>query len=175
MLPEFEVKAVRAAYANSSSEEIMEARNRSAKFPKAVEQTELLQQILEERLADEAKQQSAAEWSKAHTLPERGKKLTPGERKAKELERLKRLTKDGTVIPFVAPESPYRSQQEYEQPQKTRRVLQPKRDPRSCTTCSPDKPGPDCGGQCSVAGFWEARIMTPSEMAAADAKRGSKP
>jgi hypothetical protein len=172
-MQDWEIEAVRKAYATSSSDEIMEARNRAAKFPKAAETVKLLQQILEERMAEE-REQSPAAWSKANTAPERAKTVTPEERQAKELARLKRISKNGTVIPFVTPESPYRDQRDYDQRTRTN-TSSLKRDPRSCTTCSPSKPGPDCGGQCTQPGFWQARMMTRSEMAAADTKRGEKP
>ena len=100
-MQDYEIEAIRKAYSNSSWQDISDARDRALKFPKAAEAAELLQQLLEEKLADEEKQkQSPAEWSKANPTPERTKTLTLKERKAKELEHLKKVTKDGTVIPF---------------------------------------------------------------------------
>ncbi len=162
-MQDYEIEAIRKAYATSSWQEICDARDRALKFPKAAEAAELLQEILEERLAEDEKQkQSAAEWSKANTVPERAKTLTPEERKAKELAHLKRITKNGTVVPFVTPESPYRNQRDYDQAHKKSEPAP--RSPFSCPNCSPGKPHESCTGHCtSDPVFFERRVMSLQE------------
>ncbi len=162
-MQDHEIEAIRKAYATSSWQEISEARDRAMQFKNTAEQVELLQQILEERLAEDEKQkQSAAEWSKANTVPERTKTLTFEERKAKELAHLKRITKNGTVVPFVTPDSPYRNQRDYDQAHKKSEPAP--RSPFSCPNCSPGEPHDSCTGHCSSDPvFFERRVMSLQE------------
>jgi hypothetical protein len=160
---DWEIEAVRKAYADSSVDEVRDAWERSAKHPKAVEQTALLKTLLEEKMALEKEQQeSASAWSAAITVPERKKPLTPAERKAKELARLKRITRNGTQIPFAAPPPLYRNQQEYDQMHK--KSIPAPRSPFSCPDCRPNTPAPSCTGAClSDPIFFQRRVMSVQE------------
>jgi hypothetical protein len=67
-----------------------------------------------------------------------------------EIRRVRIESNDGRVIPRCK-EPIYLHTTRYDLFEKSRPRV--KRDPRSCTTCTRDKRGPDCGGQCEVAGF----------------------
>jgi hypothetical protein len=160
---DWEIEAVRKAYADSGVDEVRDAWERSAKHPKAIEQTALLKTILEEKMAaEELQKNSPAAWSAANTAPERAKPLSLEEKKAQELVRLKRITRNGTQIPFVAPPPLYRNQQEYDQMHK--KSVPAPRSPFSCPECSPGRPHESCTGHCSSDPiFFQRRVMSVQE------------
>ncbi len=171
-MQDYEIEAIRKAYSNSSWQDISDARDRALKFPKAAEAAELLQQLLEEKLADEEKQkQSSAEWSKANPTPERTKTLTLKERKAKELEHLKKITKDGTVIPFVAPPPAYANQADYDVVRRSYEGARPVISLAACPHCTPNSKASDCTGACEDPSFWSARRVSQQELEAIEQRR----
>ena len=108
--------AVRNAFRDATWETVVEERKRYAKRTGTVaeEMRELLQTILEEKLAHEDADQSSAEWSKSQEPKKRP--LTAAEKKQREEARLERETQGGRFLPRPKePESPYKNQTEYEQ------------------------------------------------------------
>jgi hypothetical protein len=162
-MQDFEIAAMRTAWANASWQEIRDMRDRYArsKSASAKESAELMQQILEERLAEEDEPTPAA-WSKAN--PEKPKPLTPAEERRKEELRMERETQGGRFLPKPkAPESPYRNQLEYNQHQALMTPAVPPISPYACLECTRFKKAASCCGACESPTFWQARRMTLAE------------
>jgi hypothetical protein len=181
-MQDWEIEAMRRACANTTWQEIKEMRDRYAHYTRsksdsagarAKEAAELMQQILEEKLAEEDKQPTAAEWAAQEAAKE--KPLTPAEARKKaqqDREReLRRLSRDGTVIPPSAPDSPYRTQQDFD----LQRALNspPPINYYACRNCTRFKRADDCTGECQInPHFFSARRQTYAEWLASEKKRG---
>jgi hypothetical protein len=164
-MDKFEEDATRAAYANSSIDEIRDAWLRSSRFPKAAQQTELLFQLLNEKLAEaEILRENPAAWSAANTPPEKTKTLSYEEKQKRELARLKRITNDGKTIPFVAPPPLYANQAEYDLAQRTLDGQRPVVSESACPHCTRTSQASDCTGACLDPSFWSARRVSQQEL-----------
>src|ERR1700678_2419007 len=111
MLSLDQIAVFRKAYANATIEQITEDRNKAARL-KAYESADVLQQVLIEKLADEDKSLSAAEW--AQTVAPKKKPLTAKEKREKEERRIERETRSGRDLPRPKePTSDFANQTEY--------------------------------------------------------------
>src|ERR1700746_604184 len=91
------IQSTRKAYANATLDQICEDRNHFSRFKSvgAQETVKLLQQIIEEKLAEV--EASPSSWSKANT--EKPKPLTPAEERKREEQRIERETQGGRFLP----------------------------------------------------------------------------
>ena len=92
--------AVRNAFRDATWETVVEERNRYTKRTGTVaeEMRELLQTILEEKLAQDS-EPTPAEWAKKESEKEKPKPLTAAEQKRRDEARLERITQGGKYLP----------------------------------------------------------------------------
>jgi hypothetical protein len=163
MLTEPQIAIIRSAYANATVEDIQYDRDRAAHF-KAKDTEKVLQEILEEKLAQDDKQTSAAEW--AQTVAPKKKPLTAKEKREKEERRIERETRGGQDLPrpreYHNPE--FANQTEYDLFRAS--TAPPPVSPYACLDCRENYRAPTCTGHCESPRFFESRRMSRTEYAA---------
>ena len=174
-MEQWEIDQTRAIYAKCDLDELCQMRDKYSRHRSsaAKEMSELLQQILKERLAEEETVSPAA-WSKATTEPKK-KPLSPAEEKRREGQRIERETQGGRFLPRPKdPESPYKSQLDYVQQQSLMRAHLPFKGVHSCPDCVEGRRAPSCTSHCDQPGWWQAKRATLAETAAYEARRSEK-
>jgi hypothetical protein len=161
MLSPDQIEVFRKSYANATCEQITEDRNKAARL-KAHDSAEILHQILIERLADENKSLSVAEWSK--TAEPKKKPLTATEKRERE-RRIDRETRGGRDLPRPRePHAEFANQTEYSLFRAS--TASPPISPYSCCDCRENYRAPTCTGHCDLPRFFESRRMSRTEYAA---------
>jgi SHS2 domain-containing protein len=173
MLTESQIAVMRSAYATATVEEIKYARDRAAHC-KAKDSENVLQELLEEKIALDDKQPSVAEW--AETVAPKKKPLTAKEKREKEERRIEGETRGGRDLPRPCePHSEFANQTEYILFRAS--TAPPAESPYACLDCRENYRAPTCTGACSDPKFFRARRMTHAEFAthqshlAAEARR----
>jgi hypothetical protein len=162
MLTESQIAVIRSAYVNATVEEIKYDRDRAAHF-KAKDTEKVLQEMLEEKLAQDDKQPSAAEW--AETVAPKKRPLTAKEKREKEERRIERETRGGRDLPRPKePASDFANQTEYNLFRTS--TTPPPISPYSCLECRENYRAPTCTGHCESPRFFESRRMSRTEYAA---------
>jgi hypothetical protein len=162
MLNESQIAIIRSAYATATVEDIKYDRDRAAHF-KAKDTEKVLQEMLEERLAQDDKEPSAAEW--AQTAEPKKKPLTAKEKREKEERRIERETRNGRDLPRPRePHTEFANQSEYNLFRAS--TAPPPVSPYACLDCRENYRAPTCTGACSDPKFFRARRMTHAEYVA---------
>jgi hypothetical protein len=162
MLNESQIAIIRSAYATATVEDIKYDRDRAAQF-KAKDTEKVLQEMLEEKLAQDDKQPSAAEW--AQSVAPKKKPLTAEEKREKEERRIEGETRGGRDLPRAKePASDFANQTEYNLFRAS--TAPPPVSPYACLDCRENYRAPTCTGHCESPRFFESRRMSRTEYAA---------